>query len=92
VDEHPEPGAHRAFKRAVGEAWPVSTRGDRQARAEEAGARLLKVVCGAYGHTVRFTQQWIDTGLPSCPCGMEWFQLLIEVGWPVATSVDTRFV
>ena len=87
MDEHPgEPGAHRAFKRAVGEAWPVSTRGD------QAGARLLKVVCGACGHTVRFTQQWIDTGLPSCPCGMEWFQLLIEVGWPLATSVDTRFV
>lgn len=35
------------------------------------GTRLLKVFCGNCGYTIRTTQQWIDTGLPTCACGSE---------------------
>jgi hypothetical protein len=35
------------------------------------GTRLLKVICGACGYTIRTTQQWIDTGLSTCSCGSE---------------------
>lgn len=35
------------------------------------GTRLLKVICGACGYTIRTTQQWIDIGLPTCACGAE---------------------
>jgi hypothetical protein len=33
--------------------------------------RLLKVVCADCGYMIRTTQQWIDTGLPTCACGSE---------------------
>lgn len=33
--------------------------------------RLLKVECPDCEYVVRTTQKWIDTGLPTCPCGTE---------------------
>jgi hypothetical protein len=33
--------------------------------------RLLKVSCPDCGYTVRTTRQWIEQGLPTCPCGAE---------------------
>jgi hypothetical protein len=33
------------------------------------GTRLLKIVCQACGYTARTTRQWLDRGLPTCPCG-----------------------
>ena len=35
------------------------------------GTRMHKVECPECGYTVRITQQWIDQGLPTCPCGCE---------------------
>lgn len=35
----------------------------------KAGTRLLKVECPDCGYVARVTQKWIDTGLPTCPCG-----------------------
>lgn len=43
---------------------------DKRGRKKQ-GTRLLKVVCGACGYTIRTTQQWIDIGLPTCACGSE---------------------
>lgn len=45
---------------------------DKSGRKKQS-TRLLKVVCPACGYTIRTTQQWIDTGLPTCVCstGME---------------------
>jgi hypothetical protein len=43
---------------------------DKRGRKKQ-GTRLLKVICGACGYTIRTTQQWIDTGLPTCVCGSE---------------------
>jgi hypothetical protein len=43
---------------------------DKRGRKKQ-GTRLLKVICGACGYTIRTTQQWIDTGLPTCACGLE---------------------
>ncbi len=43
---------------------------DKSGRKKQ-GTRLLKVVCAACGYTIRTTQQWIDTGLPTCACGAE---------------------
>jgi hypothetical protein len=31
--------------------------------------RLLKITCPGCGYTARVTRQWIETGLPVCPCG-----------------------
>lgn len=31
--------------------------------------RLLKVECPECGYVIRVTQKWIETGLPTCPCG-----------------------
>lgn len=31
--------------------------------------RMLKVVCGDCGYTLRTTQKWLDIGVPSCCCG-----------------------
>lgn len=38
---------------------------------KKAGTRLIKVKCPDCGYTVRTTRQWIDKGLPVCPCGTE---------------------
>lgn len=35
------------------------------------GTRMLKLVAGCCGYTVRTSQKWIDEGLPSCPCGSD---------------------
>jgi hypothetical protein len=43
---------------------------DKRGRKKQ-GTRLLKVICGACGYTIRTTQQWIDTGLPTCVCGSD---------------------
>lgn len=43
---------------------------DKRGRKKQ-GTRLLKVVCRECGYTIRTTQQWIDTGLPTCVCGTE---------------------
>ncbi len=42
-----------------------------KSRRKKQGTRLLKVVCGDCGYTIRTTRQWIDTGLPTCACGSE---------------------
>jgi hypothetical protein len=31
--------------------------------------RMLKVECPACGYLVRTTRQWLEKGLPTCPCG-----------------------
>ena len=41
----------------------VSVNGKKQ------GTRLLKIVCPVCGYTARTTRQWLDRGLPTCPCG-----------------------
>lgn len=40
-------------------------------KLKKQGTRMLKVICPdtGCGYTVRTTQQWIDVGLPTCPCG-----------------------
>jgi hypothetical protein len=43
---------------------------DKSGRKKQS-TRMLKVVCPECGYTVRTTQQWIDTGLPTCVCGTE---------------------
>lgn len=35
------------------------------------GTRMLKLQCPDCGYTVRTTRQWIEQGLPVCPCGEE---------------------
>lgn len=35
------------------------------------GTRMLKVSCPRCEYTARIAQKWIDTGLPTCPCGRE---------------------
>lgn len=34
-----------------------------------AGSRLLKCECPGCGYVVRTTKKWIETGVPTCPCG-----------------------
>lgn len=41
------------------------------AQLPKQGTRMLKVLCGECGYTVRTTQKWIDVGMPTCPCGTE---------------------
>lgn len=43
---------------------------DKRGRKKQ-DTRLLKVICGACRYTVRVTQQWIGTRLPSCPYGTQ---------------------
>jgi hypothetical protein len=33
------------------------------------GTRLRKIMCPECGYTARTTRQWLDRGLPTCPCG-----------------------
>lgn len=33
--------------------------------------RMLKVICGECGYTLRTTQKWVEVGLPTCCCGGE---------------------
>lgn len=47
---------------------------DHTVNAKKQGTRMLKLVCAECGYSVRTTQQWIDTGLPSCPCNGEEMQ------------------
>lgn len=35
------------------------------------GTRMIKLLCPECGYNVRTTRQWIDQGLPTCPCGEE---------------------
>jgi len=42
-----------------------------RAGMKKQSTRLLKVECECCGYVVRTTQKWIDTGLPSCPQGIE---------------------
>jgi hypothetical protein len=42
---------------------------DKSGRKKQA-TRMLKVVCPECDYTVRTTQQWIDTRLPICVCGI----------------------
>jgi hypothetical protein len=39
------------------------------AEAKVQPTRMLKLVCGSCGYTVRTTAKWLDVGLPTCPCG-----------------------
>jgi len=31
--------------------------------------RMLKLVCPECGYTIRTTAKWLETGVPTCPCG-----------------------
>jgi len=42
---------------------------DMRVDAKKQGTRLLKIVCPSCGYTARTTRQWIERGLPTCPCG-----------------------
>jgi hypothetical protein len=42
---------------------------DVRVNAKKQGTRLLKIACPGCGYTARTTRQWIDRGLPTCPCG-----------------------
>jgi len=42
---------------------------DMRVDGKKQGTRLLKIVCPACGYTARTTRQWIERGLPTCPCG-----------------------
>lgn len=35
------------------------------------GTRMLKVECPVCGYVVRTTSKWLDTGVPTCPCGTD---------------------
>lgn len=37
------------------------------------GTRMLKLVCGLCGYTIRTTQKWVEVGLPTCVCGGAFF-------------------
>lgn len=45
------------------------------AREKKQGTRMLKLEAPCCGYVARTTQKWIDTGLPSCPCGNEMEQV-----------------
>jgi hypothetical protein len=38
-------------------------------RERKQTTRLLKVMCGYCGYTVRVTARWLGVGFPVCPCG-----------------------
>lgn len=38
------------------------------------GTRLLALECPSCGYKIRVTQKWIDTGMPTCACGIEFEQ------------------
>ena len=35
------------------------------------GTRMIKIECPECGYTLRTTQKWIDTGIPTCCCGSD---------------------
>jgi hypothetical protein len=39
------------------------------------GSRLRKAACPECGYTIRVTRQWLNVGLPTCPCGTEMEEL-----------------
>jgi hypothetical protein len=49
---------------------------DVNVEAKKQSTRLLKIVCPACGYTARTTRQWLDHGLPTCPCGTRMAQAL----------------
>lgn len=51
--------------------YPHAALDQKKSPHKKEGTRLLKVVCGSCGYTVRTTQKWIDCGFPVCPCGEE---------------------
>lgn len=46
------------------------TLGAGQIKAKQS-TRMLKVTCPECGYTLRTTRQWLDVGVPTCPCGTE---------------------
>jgi hypothetical protein len=42
---------------------------DVRLNVKKQGTRLLKIVCPACGYAARTTRQWLERGLPTCPCG-----------------------
>ena len=38
--------------------------------------RMIKLECPRDGYVVRTTRKWLDTGLPSCPCGLAMVEAL----------------
>lgn len=40
-------------------------------RMKKQGTRMLKLTCPNCGYLVRTTRQWIEHGLPRCPCGSQ---------------------
>ena len=42
-----------------------------RSQAKKQGTRMLKLTCPQCGYTVRTTRQWIEKGMPTCPCGEE---------------------
>lgn len=47
----------------------AATRGSEEPKKQT--SRMLKVICPDDGYTLRTTRQWLDVGLPTCPCGTE---------------------
>jgi hypothetical protein len=44
------------------------------AEAKVQPTRMLKLVCGGCGYTVRTTAKWVAQGLPRCTCGIDFHQ------------------
>lgn len=44
------------------------------AEAKVQPTRMLKLVCGGCGYTVRTTAKWVAQGLPTCACGTQFSQ------------------
>ena len=58
-----------ALCQAIGE-YPHAAL-DVDAGRKKQGTRMLKVECPECGYTVRTTRQWLEQGVPTCPCGSE---------------------
>jgi hypothetical protein len=51
--------------------YPHATLDQAQNPTKKQGTRMKKVICPKCDYTVRTTRQWLDIGLPVCPCGTE---------------------
>lgn len=51
--------------------YPHHTLDPRVGGKKKQTTRLIKAVCPTCGYVIRTTRQWIDKGLPVCPCGTQ---------------------
>lgn len=51
--------------------YPHAVLNPNEGTTKKQGTRLIKVVCPDCDYTVRITKKWIESGLPTCPCGTE---------------------